>query len=43
VEEYYLPEQIFTMDETLPILVADAWKNFHPYGGQVNARFQGLC
>jgi hypothetical protein len=24
VEEYYLPEQIFTMDETLPILVADA-------------------
>ena len=35
VVENYLPEQIFNMDEI------DAWKDFHPQGGQVNARFQG--
>lgn len=26
----------------LPILETDAWKDFRPQGGQVNARFQGF-
>ena len=30
VEEIYLPEQIFNVDENLPLPEMDAWKDFHP-------------
>jgi len=42
VEENYLPEQIFNMDETTPFWERMPERTFHPKGAQVKARFQGF-
>jgi hypothetical protein len=43
VEENYLARANLQYGWNLPIPETDAWKDFHPWGGQVNARFQRLC